>query len=274
MGEWTGGAIVSLFALLAIAYLAALWSFGESLEARTKSRAQNRWLLDSFKLPGRLGGLITKDFRYFRRLLDPYLGVLVVILCAVHLVIAVAPSADVFRISILLVFSANSAVAFDLFGLENPSSLDRYTLMPLTGRATLLSKNLACALLIGAQLFPLLLLALWRLGLWISFGGIIEALSLAVAYLAWGNWMSVSHPLKMQFYRFSSSSAALADSIAGLIFGSLPGVVAIYGLRQGQRGILLISLVSSVFFGLYVLSLTRFGKRLESDRQTLAAAVS
>jgi len=45
----------------------------------------------------------------------------------------------------------------------------------------------------------------------------------AGAYLAWGNWMSINYPLKMEFYRFASSGAALADALAGVVFGSLPG---------------------------------------------------
>ncbi|MEP6922015.1 MAG: hypothetical protein ABI967_12895 [bacterium] len=274
MGEQPWLAIATLALLLLLASSAAFWSFRQSLAVPAKSRTRKIVLFDSFKIPGRLSGLVAKDVRYFRRLLDPYFGLLASFLCGLHLVIAEAPSPDVFRLFILIVFVANSAVGFNLFGLDDRSGLDRYAILPLTGTATLLSKNLAFAVLLSAQLCPMFLLAFWCLGLSASVLGVVEATSLAAAYLAWGNWMSVNQPVKLQFYRFSSSGAALADSIGGIIFGSVPGVVAIYFLRDQARVPWAVVVMGFVYAAILVLSLLQFGKQLESKREAIAAAVS
>lgn len=267
------GAALGVMTLLAlIATGISFWSFGKSLEAiTTRSRTKER--VGKVHLPGRLGGLIAKDFRYFRRLLDSYLGVLAAIVCCIHLVGAQSPSADVVRIIILLMFLANSAIAFNLFGLDDHKGLNRYSLFPLTGTAILLSKNLAFLILVAVQLTPVLLLTIIRLGLWEMAGAVVEAFALAAAYLAWGNWMSVSHPVKLQFFRFSSSGSSLADSIGGLIFGSAPGVVAIYGLRN-QQALWMVMLVTLSSFVVYLLSLIQFGKRFEKRRETIGAVLA
>lgn len=265
-------ALGGLGLLAVVTSFVAYRSFRQSLET-VDTRARTRKLFGWVRLPGRLGGLIIKDFRYFRRLLDPYLGVLASLLCCFHLVFAEAPSADVARIIIVFIFLANSALAFNLFGLDDRSGLDRYALLPLTGRETLLSKNLAFAMLVGTQLVPILMLVTLRLGFAETAGEILEAIAVCAAYLAWGNWMSVSHPLKLQFFRFSSSGSALADNIGGLIFGSVPGVVAIYALRNAGLPwvVLLVTLFS---LAVYVLSVVQFGRRFEQRREQMAAALT
>ncbi len=250
----------------------AFWSFRMGLEIKT-TRSRRRIVFGSFHVGGRLGGLITKDFRYFRRLLDPYVGLLVSVMCCIHLVAAEAPSADVVRIFILVIFLFNSSVAFNLFGLDDRNGLNRYTLLPLAGSATLLSKNLAFLVLVGAQLSPIFLFTTWRLGFAETGGGMIQAISLAAAYLAWGNWMSVSQPTKLQFFRFSSSGFALADVVGGLIFGSLPGVLMIYGMRSTSR-LLWVVPVTLIFLVTYFLSVVQFGKRFEVRHEAIANMLS
>lgn len=265
-------ALGGLGLLAIVASSVAFMSFRQSL-VTVNTRPRARRILGSFRLPGRLGGLIAKDLRYFRRLLDSYLGVLASVLGCFHLVAAEAPSADVARVLIVFIFFANSGLAFNLFGLDNRSGLDRYALLPLTGRETLLSKNLAFALLVGAQLAPILMLVALRLGFAEAMGEILEALAVCAAYLAWGNWMSVSHPLKLQFFRLSSSGSALADNIGGLIFGSAPGVVAIYALRNA--GVPWLVLVVTLFsLSIYVWSVVLFGRRFEQRREQIAAALA
>ena len=43
--------------------------------------------------------------------------------------------------------------------------------------------------------------------------------------------MSVTFPTRMQFFRFAPSTGALPEIIAGLIFGSLPGLLLVYVWR-------------------------------------------
>ena len=221
----------------------------------------------SLILPGRLGGLVMKDFNYFRKLLDTYLGVASAALACLYLVVAVEPSAGVAWSFIVIVFLCNAAVPFNSFGLDNRAGMDRYALLPLSGRAILLSKNLAYLIIIGAQLLPILILAGWRLGISAIAFGLLEAVALACVYMAWGNWMSVNHPLKMQFYRFANSGAALVDAMGGIFFGSLPGIVMIYLLHsEGTGASAGVATDFAVERGLYFASLTRYGNRLAQKR--------
>ena len=212
-----------------------------------------------------------KDLRYFPRLLDIYMGVLASALGCFHLIVADFPSADVVRIFIFVIFLMNSGLAFNLFGLDDRDGLARYNLLPLSGRTILLSKNLAFAMTVGVQLLPLVIFTLWRLGLWQSFSVIAIGASSASAYIAWGNWMSVTQVQKLTFFRFSSSSRALADAVGGLIFGSLPGVVAIYAFRN-PGFMWLFVLVAMLAFASHAVSLVQFGKRFEQRRESIATA--
>ncbi|MBC8032151.1 MAG: hypothetical protein H7Z16_18855 [Pyrinomonadaceae bacterium] len=266
--------LTTLATLAFVAGLAALWSFKKSL-AGVSEAGGSRTPIVSLTLAGRLGGLVAKDFRYFRRLLDAYLGVAAAVLACLYLTLADEASRGILLSFIVVVFLCNAALAFNNFGLDNRSGLDRYALLPLNGRAILLSKNLAYLMIVGVQLFPILVLAGWRLGLTASAFGLVEAAALAFAYLAWGNWMSINHPLKMQFFRFANSGAALVDEMGGMIFGSLAGILIIYLLhRQGAEaggGIALILLVTGA---LYFVSVARFGGRLAQKRERIAEALS
>jgi hypothetical protein len=59
------------------------------------------------------------DFRYFRRLLDTYLGLAAAMLACLYLVVADVPSAGIFWSFIVVVFLCNGALAFNGFGLDN-----------------------------------------------------------------------------------------------------------------------------------------------------------
>jgi hypothetical protein len=279
-------ALAGLAMLMMLTTLAALWSFKLSLESTQKQRTQKlarfgllagsraSSLAGALRL-GAVGGLAAKDFRYFRRLLDPYLGVLVAALGCLYLLTADAASAGVFQIFLLSVFVPNAALAFNLFGLDNRAVMDRLKLMPVTGRSVLLGKNLAFVGVVGVQVLPLILLACWRLGFLIGTIGVLEAASLAAMYLTWGNWMSVNCTFKLQFFQFSSSTGAVMEAMAGIVFGSLPGVVAIYALRAG--GIESAWKIAAVVFAsgaFYYFSLWRFSIRFEQKRDKIAAALS
>lgn len=232
-------------------------------------------IFNSFRIPGSIGGLAIKDFRYFRRLLDPYLGVLAAALGSFYLITADLASAGLFQVFLLGVFVLNAATAFNSFGLDNRAVMDRLKLMPVTGRTILLSKNLAFLMIVGVQVTPLILLGSWRLGLPIGVVGIVEAASLAAMYMAWGNWMSVNYPFKMRFFQFSSSNGPVLEAIAGIIFGSLPGMIAIYYMRtEGLKAawkIALLLMFSSLF---YLVSVWHVGARFAQKQDRILNALS
>ena len=212
-GRQTVLTLLILTLLCCATYAAALWSLRLSL--RHDGAPAERSEILSIGFPGKLGGLVAKDFKYFRRLLDVYLQALAVGAGCVYLATAELPTRGIFLAFIVIFFLLGAAVPFNAFGLDQSAGLDRYALFPLPGKAIILSKNLAYLVVIAIQLTPLLLLALWQLGIRTTGIGLVMAAAQAFAYLSFGNWMSVSHPVKMQFFRFASSGAALADAMAG-----------------------------------------------------------
>jgi hypothetical protein len=87
--------------------------------------------------------------------------------------------------------------------------------------------------------------------------------------------MSVNHPLKMRFFRFANSGAALADAMAGILFGSMPGVLMIVLVnRQTTSATAGIALLLVLYGGLYWLSLVRFGRRFEQSEERIASLLS
>ena len=180
-----------------------------------------------------------------------------------------------FQVLLLSVFVPNASLAFNLFGLDNRAAMDRLKLMPVTGRTILLSKNLAFLMIVGIQVMPLIVLGCWRLGLPIGLLGFVEATALAAMYMAWGNWMSVNYPLKMQFFHFSSSNGLVVEALAGIMFGSLPGIIATYSLQKGGLQLAWTIALVMVFSGLfYFISLLRLGNRFAQKQDKIASALS
>lgn len=268
-------AVSELAALTITAFFAAFWSFKRSLSVTAKPRSRRLGVFDRLRVPGAIGSLAAKDFRYFRRLLDPYLGVLAAAVGCLYLLTAEVPSGILFQVFVLGVFVGNAPLAFNSFGLDNRAGLDRLKLMPLTGKTILLGKNAAFLMMAASQLMPLILLGIWRLGFVAGLLGIAEAIAVAAMYLTWGNWMSVNHPFKMQFFQFSSSGGMVVEEIAGIVFGTVPGILIIFSLRSNEFAaawkIALILLFSS---GLYLLSLSRAGRGFAQKHDKIAAALS
>jgi hypothetical protein len=267
----TGG----LLMLNVLTLAAAWWSFRQSLVNAPRAGSRRRIDSSLFGLPGAAGGLAAKDFRYFRRLLDPYFGLLASALCCFYLVSSDAPSVSVVWISIVIVFIPNASLAFNSFGLDTRSGLDRYALLPASGATIMRGKNLALLVIIGIQVCPIILLASWRFGLSVGAFGLLEGASLAAAYLAWGNWMSITFPTKMQSFRFAPASGSLPEIIAGLVFGSLPGVINVYVLRTRAEPAIWVALLILLLCGIiYLLATIRYGRRFEQQREKIVRSIS
>ena len=258
LGEQVWSQLLKLGILTVLAFAAALWSFRSSLESTEPSSLQKS--RSSLMFLGKTGPLSAKDFRYFRRLLDPYFGLLAGALGCFYLLSADTPTPEVFWIFIVLVFFPNAILTFNAFGLDSQSVIDRYALLPLSGREIIWSKNRAYVVTMLFELAPLFVLAMWRLGPSTVFFGIIEAALLSLAYLIWGNTIAVTHRFKMQFYRFSSGGSPI-DALAGVIFGSVPGAIALQVFGGSKWWVALIMLI--VYGVLYWCSLTWSGRKVE-----------
>ncbi len=245
-------AMGTLVMLNVLTFAAAWWSFRQSLVNEPRAGSGRRMDSILFRLPGAAGGLAAKDVRYFRRLLDPCFGLLASALCCFYLAASRAPSASAVWISIVIVFIPNAPLAFNSFGLD----------------------NLAFVIITSVQVCPIIVLAVWRLGLSVGAFGLVEAASLAVAYLAWGNWMSITLPAKMQFFRFAPPGGSLPELIAGLAFASLPGVLTMYVLQMRAEQAIWMNLLILLLCGiLYSLATIQAGRRFEQQREKVAHSI-
>ena len=168
--------------------------------------------------------LLRKELRYFARLESPVWLVLAAF--AFYLATADAPEPDALRAVLLFtsVFTATAPVNF--FGPDGVPGLDRYGLWPLSGWQIVAGKNRAFALLACARWLPILALACWRFGWLEAAYGCVEAASLALGTMAWGNVTSMRHPSSGD-----ESGITLIDSLIGLAASGLPGALTIGILR-------------------------------------------
>jgi hypothetical protein len=245
-----------LLLMLVLTGIAAVWTFKFSLEANEQNRSRKLSLISIFA--GKTGPISAKDLRYFTRLLDLYFGILLSAMGCFYLLFAESRSAEVFWIFILAVFFPSASVVFNCFGLDTPSGLKRYALAPLSGEEIVRSKNVAFLITVSLQLVPLFLLGLWVLELGVMLLGFLVAMLVALAYMTWGNFLSVSHRFQMQFFRFSSGGSPI-DALVGVLFGTAPGAIAILLFGRKLWWVVIAMLV--LYSVLYLLSLSWSGKR-------------
>jgi hypothetical protein len=131
-------------------------------------------------------------------------------------------------------------------------------------KQTMFSKNVSFVVLVGVELAPMFAFAGLRLGFFAVAAGFVEAALLALAYMTWGNLVAVNHRFKMEFFRFTSGGSPI-DALVGVVFGSLPGAIAIQLFHQNYWWLSLLMLM--LYVSLYWLSLTWSGKTL--DRKSL-----
>jgi hypothetical protein len=268
------GSLTILAVMTAAVFGLSLWTFTGSLQPGGDRRSQRFTVLGLIPFPGKFGGLFKKDLRYFSRLLDIYFALPIVILLNIYLASSPEPSAPIFRAVLVALFLPFISMISNCFGLDSPLEFDRYTLLPLSGRDILLSKNLAFGAVLVISFGAIFPLALWKLGAGVAVLGFVEVVLMGLAYLSWGNWMSLRDPYKMQFYRFSAGGS-LPDAIMGMLFGSLPGAIMAYLLYWENYGaIWKIMLVILLYLALYYLSVTRAGRRLEERREDIRHALS
>jgi len=263
-----------LIAVMALFGLLARWTFRLTLQPRANRRSQQFTFFGLLQLPGKFGGLIKKDLRYTGRLLDLYLALPLVVIFNFYLVGNPAPSSVALFIVVALLFSLCLSIAFNSFGLDSPLGIDRYTLLPLSDREKLLSKNLAFAAVMLALFMTLLPLAFWKLGTRAVVLGFVELVIGWLAYASYGNWLSVKQPFKMQFYRFSSGGSPV-DALMGLIFGSAPAFLFVLLLmRNASSALWQIGILFVIYVALFYFSLSRsaraLGKHWEQLRRSLS----
>jgi len=264
--------VIFLLALTGFSAVLALWTFTLTLHSQQARRSQR--LFGLTQLPGKFGGLLKKDLRYSSRLLDVYLVLPIVILFDMYLGSDGAISTLAFAIVIAVLFFPCLSLVFNSFGLDSALAFDRYTLFPLSGKEKLFSKNLAFAVVMFALFATILPLAFWRLGLRVTFLGVMEFFAVVLAYMFCGNWFSVKQPFRMQFYRFASGGS-LVDMVIGIMIASAPAAFTVYllAIEDSRIGWKLAG-VTLVCLALYLLSLSRSARVIESQHEQIRRALS
>ena len=269
-------ALAALAAILIAVVIIALWTFRFTLQprqVRQPRRGRSFSILGLVQVPGRFGGLLKKDLRYFSRLLDLYFALPFVVLFNMYLASSDAPSATAFWIIVPVLFLPCAIIVFNSFGLDDPLGFDRYALLPLSGKEKLISKHLAFATVMLALFATILPLAVLKMETWVVLVGCVELVLVGLAYAAYGNCLSVKQPFKMQFYRFSSGGSAV-DAALGMIFGSVPAIVLIYLLYRESFIAPAIVALALVDVSLYLVSLRWAGRVLENEREVIRRALS
>lgn len=264
--------VIVLLALTAFFAVLAFWTFKLTLHSQQTRRSQR--LFGLTQLPGKFGGLLKKDLKYSSRLLDVYLVLPIIILFNMYLLSDPAPSAIAFAIIIAVLFFPCLSIVFNCFGLDSALAFDRYTLFSLSGKEKLFSKNLAFAVLMFGVLVTILPLAWWRIGSRVTLIGLMEFVAMTSAYMFCGNWFSVRQPFRMQFYRFASGGS-LVDMVIGILIASAPAAFTVYlfAIEDGRIGWKLAG-VTLLCLALYLLSLSRSARVLESEHEQIRRALS
>jgi hypothetical protein len=170
-----GGALLIQLAI-------GLWSYW------TAGRARSIGLSRTPKLPGRLGGLVQKNIRQMLSTLDVYAALLLSVSGFLYRLFGSKPDPDAFMILALVVVIALSTYAQCLFGLDLPSGIIRYRVMPLRGYQILLAKDIGFLLVAAILVAPLAPLA--------GFAGALVAVAV-------GHHGSVLRPLPQMRWRFT-----------------------------------------------------------------------
>jgi len=265
--------VVSLAFMTIVMFCCSWFAFRMALFAQQHRRMQRAPWLPSVDVPGKFVGLLRKDCRYSFRLLDLYLALPVLIFFNIYLASNTTSSSLAFWIFVNLLLLPCLSLAFNSFGLENSFGLDRYALLPLSGRETLLSKNLSFALVV-LSLFALTLpVAIWRVGAASTASGLLILILITLAYLSYGNWLTVYQPFKIPFYRFASGGSPF-DALLGIVVGSLPGIIAVYFLRdENLFGVLKVGVMLALLLFIYLFSLKWSARALERRWDSIRVAL-
>lgn len=253
--------VATLLVAGSIVWSLLLWSFARSLDDETTERAARRETSIAW-LPGRLGPLVQKERRSVRTVLDLWMGLLPVLMGAA-LSLSVSLSSTVRQAILVIVCALIANVTLNCLGLDRPTGLTRYLILPIRGKDLLVAKNVAVTALVAPQLMLLLAIGAWQSGVVQLGGDVVVATVLLLAHLAWGNVVSVFEPRRTEPHRFASGGDPVTVMMSVLI-GSAPGVGVIVLLRSDSPATTLsIAAIVVVTMAAYYGSLQFAGKSFE-----------
>ena len=264
---------LSVLCFLATSFL-AFFSVRQTISATVQSnRKLNSQLLSRINLPIKFGELIKKDFIYSWKILDCWFSLLAAIFYAI-LLTAADFSFESFTVAISIIVMMSGSLAFNVFGLENSSGIERLSLFPIKPEDLIRAKNKTFALVIFSQTFFLFPLVFFKFGTILLLVSILKTVSIILLYTAWGNNLSIKFPFQMRFYQLS-----FGGSISAMIYGisaiSLL-IIAPEFLTAGQTATKLIVNILLIVFSLliYRFSLRQNSQKLPENWRNIALKFS
>jgi hypothetical protein len=268
-------AALCLYALtigIGISVAALRWSFVRVLSGRTSARTARR-ATSAVRLPGRLGPLVQREQRAVRKVLDLWIG-LVLVVAAAALSLSASRSSTFRETIYVTVCALNVNVTLNCLGLDRPAGLTRYLILPIRGKDLVLAKNIAVMAVVAGQMMILLAIGAWQSGV-VQLGAEIMVVAvLILTHLAWGNIVSVFEPRRMEPHKFASAGDPVTALVSVLI-GSMPGLALIVLLRTWSQlaalataGIVLLTMAA--YYGSLRYAGENFERRIEIIRHRLA----
>ncbi|MCP4216585.1 MAG: hypothetical protein GY765_18180 [bacterium] len=256
-----------LVALTVLAAFLAFKSLENYLATEKKARGKGKVMLKFSYIPGKLSGLVQKDFYYFLHNTNIYLALGIIALYLHYLLTIPVPSPDSAFIVMLFIFVPNLMFSLNCFGLDAHSNLNLYILFPLKGRQILLSKNIAFVFLLVFQTAPMFIILIWKLGFHIFLLAFLEMMTIILLQVIWGNIISILNPVPMQFNRLNllPMQAAINFIISVIILHA--GVFfSIDRFRENPAGALGKQLIAmGIVLFAYLITLYVSGRKLEKN---------
>lgn len=264
--------ILTLMIYVFAAFCLAFFSQRQAIFAQTNRRLHPQFL-SRIKLPFKFGELIKKDFLHSWKTLDCWISLLITIFYALLLSIADFSFAS-FSVAISISVMMCGSLAFNIFGLENSSGIERLSLLPIKAEDLMAAKNKAFAAVVFSQtlfLFPLLF---YKFGMVLTIISVLKIISIILLYTAWGNRLSIKYPFQMRFYQLS-----FGGSIPAMLYGVLAISLFIIVPEFATAGNTIIKLMVNVLligisFLIYKFALRRTSRKLPENWNDIALKLS
>lgn len=275
-GEWVP------IALLLVAS-GAVTAFGFVVFTRTyrrpvssSRRVQVRSWLPAWFDRGPLRAAVRKEVLYLGRSHDVRVSAVISVSGAALLFLYRDPLPWVPMVLFPLLAYLQLGIPHNSFGFDG-KNVDRYRLLPLTGRSIVLSKNLAYLGWIGIEVLPLGLACLFRLGAGAALGCIFALFGFAFWTLVWGNPSSIAVPAPRGLGTSDSTDQvggmALLALASLVLAGELTLVVAAW-----QEGVARFVIASAAFAApgvvLWWLLLSRNGRSFDRQAESMRAQLT
>ncbi|HSK41601.1 MAG TPA: hypothetical protein VK943_17680, partial [Arenibaculum sp.] len=184
--------------------------------------------------------LLSREILYTAGTLDFWIGLAIGFGIDLYIVLATEPPAWVLLVGLVAIALSQLPAALNSFGLDG-RAIDRFRLLPVTGREILVAKNRAYFVMTLVQIVPLLLVSLLRIDAGIVAAAMAGTFGALLLTATWGNLISVQHPAPRPFVSLDSSevTGGIIGTAVSLVIWLIPLVLTLFTLTAGLKFIIL-----------------------------------